>query len=64
MLRVRSLGRVAVVDRGEGARRALRCVREMVRGGTAAVGVALYDPRDRQARFVLEADESVERETT
>ncbi len=54
------LGRVAVVDRGEGARRVLRAVHELTRAGQAGVAVAVHGARDRLARFVREADEAVE----
>jgi acetyl/propionyl-CoA carboxylase alpha subunit/acetyl-CoA carboxylase carboxyltransferase component len=54
------LGRVAVLDRSEGARRVLRVIRELSRAGHASAGVVLHSSRDRQARFVREADETVE----
>ena len=54
------LGRVAVLDRGEGARRVLRSVRELVRAGLAGAAVAVHPRRDRQARYVREADDAVE----
>src|SRR6266542_973792 len=54
------LGRVAVVDRGEGARRVLRAVHELTRAGQAGLAVAVHGARDRLARFVREADEAVE----
>ena len=54
------LGRVAVLDGGEGARRVLRALHELARANKAGVGVAVYRHRDRLARFVREADEAVE----
>lgn len=54
------LGRIAVLDRGEGARRVLRAVRELARAGQATAGVALHFGRDRHSRFVREADEALE----
>jgi acetyl/propionyl-CoA carboxylase alpha subunit/acetyl-CoA carboxylase carboxyltransferase component len=58
------LGRVAVVDRGEGGRRVLRAVRELARAGQAAAAVAVHGPRDRLTRFVRDADEASERGET
>ncbi|HEY5677841.1 MAG TPA: biotin carboxylase N-terminal domain-containing protein, partial [Myxococcales bacterium] len=55
------LGRVAVVDRGEGGRRVLRAVRELARAGQAAAAIAVHGPRDRLTRFVRDADEAAER---
>jgi acetyl/propionyl-CoA carboxylase alpha subunit/acetyl-CoA carboxylase carboxyltransferase component len=60
MERTVGLGRVAVVDVGEGARRVLRAVRELTRAGSAGTVVAIHDPRDRPGRFIREADESVD----
>ena len=60
MERTVRLDRVAVLDRGEGARRVLRAVRELARSGRAGTVVALHEPRDRPGRFIREADESVE----
>ncbi|WP_176062076.1 carboxyl transferase domain-containing protein [Anaeromyxobacter diazotrophicus] len=57
MERTLGLGRVAVVDHGESARRVLRAVRELGRAGAV---VAVHDPRDRPGRFIREADESIE----
>ena len=54
------LGRVAVLDGGEGARRVLRALHELARAGQAGVAVAVHGRRDRLARFVREADEAVE----
>jgi acetyl/propionyl-CoA carboxylase alpha subunit len=54
------LGRVAVVDGGESARRVLRAVRELARAGRAGLVVAVHDPRDRPGRFAREADASVD----
>jgi acetyl/propionyl-CoA carboxylase alpha subunit/acetyl-CoA carboxylase carboxyltransferase component len=54
------LGRVAVLDHGDGARRTLRALRELARAGEVATAVALYLPRDRRSRVVREADEAVE----
>jgi acetyl/propionyl-CoA carboxylase alpha subunit/acetyl-CoA carboxylase carboxyltransferase component len=51
-----SLGRVAVWDRGPGARRVLRAVHELARSGEASAVIALYAPGDRTARFVRDAD--------
>jgi len=49
-----------VLDGGEGARRVLRALHELARGGQAGVAVAVHGRRDRLARFVREADEAVE----
>jgi acetyl/propionyl-CoA carboxylase alpha subunit/acetyl-CoA carboxylase carboxyltransferase component len=54
------LGRVVVVDMGEGGRRVLRAIRELARLGRADAAVALHAPQDRQAAFLREADETVE----
>jgi acetyl/propionyl-CoA carboxylase alpha subunit/acetyl-CoA carboxylase carboxyltransferase component len=54
------LGRVAVLDGGEGARRVLRALHELARAGQAGVAVAVHGPHERLARFVREADEAVE----
>src|ERR1700731_4337489 len=54
------LGRVAVVDGGEGAPRVLRALHELARAGQAIQAVVLHGPGDRQARFVREADETLE----
>ncbi len=58
------LGRVAVLDGGEGARRVLRALHELARAGQAGVAVAVHGRGDRLARFVREADEAVEVEGT
>ncbi len=60
MKRAVGLGRVAVLDGGEGARRVLRALHELARAGQAGVAVAVHGPRDRLARFVREADEAVQ----
>ncbi len=60
MNRAAGLGRVAVLDGGEGARRVLRALHELARAGQASLAVAVHGPRDRLARFVREADEAVE----
>jgi len=54
------LGRVAVFDRGEGARRVVRAVRELARAGRAVCAVAVHGPRERLARWVRDADEALE----
>jgi len=54
------LGRVAVLDSGEGARRVLRAIHELARMGQAGVAVAVHAPRERLTRFVRDADEAVE----
>jgi acetyl/propionyl-CoA carboxylase alpha subunit/acetyl-CoA carboxylase carboxyltransferase component len=54
------LGRVAVLDGGQGARRVLRAVHELARAGQAGVVVALHGPSERLTRFVRDADEAVE----
>ncbi len=54
------LGRVAVLDRSEGAWRVVRAVRELARAGRAEAAIAVHTPEDRLARFVREADEAVE----
>jgi acetyl/propionyl-CoA carboxylase alpha subunit/acetyl-CoA carboxylase carboxyltransferase component len=54
------LGRVAVFDRGEGARRIARSIRELARAGRAACAVAVHAPRERLARWVRDADEALE----
>lgn len=56
------LRRVAILDRGEEARRVLRAVRELARGGHASATVVIHPPQDRLARYVREADETVERQ--
>ena len=60
MNKAMGLGRVAVVDAGESGRRALRAIHELTRAGQASAAVAVCG--DRLARFVREADESVELE--
>jgi acetyl/propionyl-CoA carboxylase alpha subunit/acetyl-CoA carboxylase carboxyltransferase component len=54
------LGRVAVIDRAEGARRVLRALRELEHTGEAAGTIALHGPDDRSARYVREADAACE----
>ncbi len=53
-------GRVAVVDRGEGALRVLRAVHELARTGQAAVAVAIHPAGEHLSRFARDADEAVE----
>ena len=60
MDRAVGLGRVAVVDGGESARRVLRALRELARAGKAGLVVAVNDPKDRPGRFAREADASVD----
>src|SRR6266568_325059 len=60
MDRAVGLGRVAVVDAGEGARRVLRALRELAHAGRAGLVVAVNDPKDRPGRFAREADASVD----
>ena len=52
--------RIAILNRGEAATRALRAIREL-RGeeGSGLVGIALYTEPDATAPFVREADESL-----
>jgi acetyl/propionyl-CoA carboxylase alpha subunit/acetyl-CoA carboxylase carboxyltransferase component len=54
------IGRIAILNRGEAATRALRAIREL-RGeeGSGLVGIALYTEPDATAPFVREADESL-----
>jgi uncharacterized protein len=54
------LGRVVVVDGGEGGRRVLRAIRELVRLGRAEAAVAVHGPLERHAAFLREADEAIE----
>ena len=54
------LGRVAVVDPGEGGRRVIRAVREFVRLGRADAAVAIHGPLERHATLLREADEAFE----
>ena len=58
--RTAGLGRVALVEGGEDAPCVLRALRALARAGLASVTVALHGPRDRFARFVRDADESLE----
>jgi acetyl/propionyl-CoA carboxylase alpha subunit/acetyl-CoA carboxylase carboxyltransferase component len=53
--------RVAIVNRGEPAMRFIHAIREFnLERGTAIQTVALFTEPDRRARFVREADESVD----
>ncbi len=54
------LGRVVVVDAGEGGRRVLRAIRELVRLGRAEAAVAVHGPLERHAAFLRDADETYE----
>jgi acetyl/propionyl-CoA carboxylase alpha subunit/acetyl-CoA carboxylase carboxyltransferase component len=54
------LGRVAVLDRAEGARRVLRALRELAHTGQVTATIALHGPDDRSARYLREADEAFE----
>lgn len=54
------LGRVVVVDGGEGGRRVLRAIRELVRLGRAEAAVAVHGPLERHVAFLREADEAFE----
>ena len=56
------LGRVVVVEAGEGGRRVLRAIRELVRLGRATAAIALHAPTERQAGYLREADEAFEAE--
>ena len=49
-----------MVDGGEGGRRALRAIRELVRLGRAAAAIAVHGPLERHTAFLREADETVE----
>ena len=55
-----AIQRIAILNRGEAASRALRALREL-RGeeGSDLVGIALYTEPDATAPFVREADESL-----
>jgi acetyl/propionyl-CoA carboxylase alpha subunit/acetyl-CoA carboxylase carboxyltransferase component len=54
-----SFQRLAIVNRGEAAMRAIRAVRELNRGSDDPITViALYTEPERQAMFVREADEA------
>ncbi len=59
MAEVVALGRVAVLDGGEGARRVIRAVHELARAGHAGAVVAVFGTADRQARYVRDADDAV-----
>ncbi|MGC1798947.1 MAG: biotin carboxylase N-terminal domain-containing protein, partial [Solirubrobacterales bacterium] len=55
----RSFHRLAIVNRGEAAMRAIRAVRELNQGsGEPITLIALYTEVERQAMFVREADEA------
>jgi acetyl/propionyl-CoA carboxylase alpha subunit/acetyl-CoA carboxylase carboxyltransferase component len=58
---VSGLGRVAVFDRGESARRVVRAVRELARSGRASAAVAVHAASERLARWVRDADEAIAR---
>ena len=58
----KGLGRVAVVDAGEGGRRILRAIRELARQGRAGAALAVYGPQERAAAYLREADEVYEAE--
>ncbi len=62
MSKLVGLGRVAVFDRGESARRVLRTLRELGRAGQAGASVVIHGPGDRSARYLREADEALEME--
>ena len=58
---VRSLQRIAIVNRGEAATRCLRTVKTLRhREGTSLRAIALYTAVDREAPFVRHADEAIE----
>ncbi|HET8593018.1 MAG TPA: biotin carboxylase N-terminal domain-containing protein, partial [Solirubrobacterales bacterium] len=55
----RSIYRLAIVNRGEAAMRAIRAVRELNQGSERPITViALYTEPERRAMFVREADEA------
>ncbi|HTO91876.1 MAG TPA: biotin carboxylase N-terminal domain-containing protein, partial [Candidatus Sulfotelmatobacter sp.] len=55
-----SIRRIAILNRGEAASRALRALRELrTEEGSDLVGIALYTEPDATAPFVREADESL-----
>jgi acetyl/propionyl-CoA carboxylase alpha subunit/acetyl-CoA carboxylase carboxyltransferase component len=56
---VKSLSRLAILDRGVGAMRMIRATRELSLEGTAVRTVAFFTDADRSALFVREADEAV-----
>ncbi len=60
MREANGLGRVVVVDMGEGGRRVLRAIRELTRLGKATAAVAVHGPTERHAAFLRDADESHE----
>ena len=51
--------RIAIVNRGEPARRVIHAVRELNKGRWAIRVIALHTAQERRATFVREADESV-----
>ena len=57
MRNANGLGRVVVVDMGEGGRRVLRAIRELARLGRAEAAVAVHGREDRHAAFLRDADE-------
>jgi acetyl/propionyl-CoA carboxylase alpha subunit/acetyl-CoA carboxylase carboxyltransferase component len=59
MPKIVSLGRVAVLDRGESGRRVLRAARELARDGRAGAAVAVHGPGEERTPFAREADEAV-----
>ncbi len=52
-----ALGRIAVVNRGEAARRLIRAAAELQLGGEPITTIAFCTEAERNARFVREADE-------
>jgi acetyl-CoA carboxylase carboxyltransferase component/biotin carboxylase/biotin carboxyl carrier protein len=54
-----SVGRVAVLDRGEQGRRVLRAIRELARAGRAEAAIAVVARGERESPFAREADEVV-----
>jgi acetyl/propionyl-CoA carboxylase alpha subunit len=53
------VGRVAVVDGGDGTTQVLRALRELARAGHANQAIVLHRSGDRQARLVRAAEEAV-----
>jgi acetyl-CoA carboxylase carboxyltransferase component/biotin carboxyl carrier protein/biotin carboxylase len=60
MQEANGLGRVVVVDMGEGGRRVLRAIRELARLGRAKAAIAAHGPLERHAAFLRDADETFE----
>ncbi|HET6439043.1 MAG TPA: biotin/lipoyl-containing protein, partial [Anaeromyxobacter sp.] len=56
------LGRVVVMDVGEGGRRVLRAIRELSRLGLAQTAIAVHGPLGRHAAYLREADAILEAE--